>query len=59
MTYNTQFLIPSFNISLRNLPQHSANAKSFANGNMYFLQCALANYYQGKIVLRTFILIFK
>ena len=59
MTFNTQFLIPSFNISLRNLPQHSANAVAFAKGNLYFLQCVLANYYQGKIVLTTFMLIFE
>ena len=39
MTSNAQFLIPSFNISLQNLPQHSANVLSFAKGNLYFLQC--------------------
>ena len=59
MTFNTQFLILSFNISLRNLPRHSAILVAFAKGNLYFLQCVLANYWQGKIVLPTFMLIFE
>ena len=54
MTFNTQFLIPSFNISLQNLPQHSENAKAFAKGNIYFLQYVLANYGQGKIVKHSY-----
>ena len=57
MTFNTQFLIPSFNISLRNLPRHKC--QGFAKVNVYFLQCVLANYCQDKIALTTFILIFK
>ena len=59
MTFNTHFLIPSFNISLGNLSQHSAIAKGFAEENLYFLQCVLANYCQGEIVLTTFTLIFE
>ena len=35
MTFSTQFFIPSFNISLRNSPQHFANV-AFAKGNQYF-----------------------
>ena len=39
MTFNIQFLILSFNISLRNSPQHSAITEAFPKGNLYFLQC--------------------
>ena len=59
MTFNTQFLIPSFNISLQNLPWDSANAMAFAKGNLCFLQCVLASHCQGKIVLTTCMLIFE
>ena len=38
MTSNAQFLIPRFNISLQNLPQHSANVLSFD-----------LNHHQGKL----------
>ena len=30
MTFNTQFSIPSFNISLRDSPPHTAIAEAFA-----------------------------
>ena len=59
MTFNTQFLIPSFNISLRNLSHHSAIAKGFAEEDLYFLQCVLTKYCQCEIVLTTFTLIFE
>ena len=59
MTFNTQFLIPSFNNSLRNLSRHSAIAKGFAEENLYFLLCVLTKYCQGKIAFTTFTLIFE
>ena len=59
MTFNTQFSIPSFNISLQNLSLHSAIAKAFAEENLYFLQCVLANYCQGEIVLTIFTYTFE
>ena len=44
--------------SFQNLPQPSTIAKAFAEGNLYFLWCMLANYCWGKIILAKFILIF-
>ena len=49
MTFNTQFLIPSFNISLQNLPRHSENAKALAKGNLCFLQCVLQIIVKAKL----------
>ena len=44
-----------YNVIIRN---DSAIAEAFAEENLYFLQCVLANYRQGKTVLTTYTLIF-
>ena len=39
--------------SLRNLLWHSAIAEAFAEGNLHFFECALANYCRDKVFLTT------